>query len=190
MSSREVYVGFIPVRAIRICTQANWVGNSTRPPNMRSSCGIRFGKAGQEFGIAAVGGGAFESLRIEKGYRFWGSDIHAEYNPYEAGLGFAVRLNKGAFIGREALQKIKAEGITRKLVCLTFDDPHVIVMGKEPILAGDRVLGYVTSANFGYTVGKSIAYGYVPMEFAARDSSQDRFFGDNVRRDRESRPAV
>ena len=125
--------------------------------------------AGQEFGIAAVGGGAFESLRIEKGYRFWGSDIHAEYNPYEAGLGFAVKLNKGDFIGRDALQKIKSKGITRKLVAMTFDDPQVIVMGKEPIVdfaSPDKVLGYVTSANFGYTVGKSIAYGYVPIENA------------------------
>jgi glycine cleavage system aminomethyltransferase T len=123
-------------------------------------------EAGQEYGIAAVGGGAFESLRVEKGYRFWGSDIHAEYNPFEAGLGFAVRLNKGDFIGREALAKIKADVITRKLVCMTMNDPRVALMGKEPILEGDRVLGYVTSANFGYTVGKSIAYGYLPMKLA------------------------
>ena len=71
-----------------------------------------------------------------------------------------------SFIGRDALQKIKTDGITRKLVAMTFDDPQVIVMGKEPIIDGDKVLGYVTSANFGYTVGKSIAYGYVPIEYA------------------------
>jgi glycine cleavage system aminomethyltransferase T len=117
-----------------------------------------------------MGGGAFDSLRLEKGYRLWGADIHSEYNPYEAGIGFAVRLAKGDFIGRSALLQVKEQGIRRKLCCLTFDDPSVTVMGKEPIYDGSRVLGFVTSANHGYTVGKSIAYGYLPMDHTAPGS--------------------
>lgn len=166
VTSKEAYIGYVPVRAIRI-SYAGELGWELYTP---TECALKLWDtlwdAGQQSGITAVGGGAFESLRIEKGYRFWGADIHAEYNPYEAGLGFAVKLDKGDFIGRDALAKSKASNVKRKLVCMTFDDPQVIVMGKEPIMDGDKVLGYVTSANFGYTVGKSIAYGYVPIEYA------------------------
>ncbi|TAH53511.1 MAG: FAD-dependent oxidoreductase [Chloroflexota bacterium] len=169
VTSKEAFIGYVPVRAIRISYAGELGWELYTPTEYALKLWDTIWDAGQQFGIAAVGGGAFESLRIEKGYRFWGSDIHAEYNPYEAGLGFAVKLNKGDFIGRDALQKIKSKGITRKLVAMTFDDPQVIVMGKEPIVdfaSPDKVLGYVTSANFGYTVGKSIAYGYVPIEYA------------------------
>ncbi len=169
VTSKEAFIGYVPVRAIRISYAGELGWELYTPTEYALKLWDTIWDAGQEFGIAAVGGGAFESLRIEKGYRFWGSDIHAEYNPYEAGLGFAVKLNKGDFIGRDALQKIKGDGITRKLVAMTFDDPQMIVMGKEPIVdfaSPDKVLGYVTSANFGYTVGKSIAYGYVPIEYA------------------------
>jgi glycine cleavage system aminomethyltransferase T len=92
----------------------------------------------------------------------------SNYGPYRAGLGFAVRLDKGDFLGRDALERIKAEGITCKLCCLMLDDPSKVVLGKEPILDGDQVLGYVTSANYGYTVGQSIAYGYLPVAYAER----------------------
>jgi len=135
-------------------------------------------KAGQQFDVIAAGGGAFDSLRLEKGYRLWGVDVHSEYNPYEAGVGFAVRLEKGSFLGRSPLERCKAEGPSRRLCCLTLDDPDVVVMGKEPLLSGDRVLGHVTSANFGYTVGQSIAYGYLPSDHAVNGSKVDvRFFG-------------
>src|SRR5262245_9639309 len=123
--------------------------------------------AGHPFGLIAAGGGAFDSLRLEKGYRLWGVDIHSEYNPYEAGLGFAVRLDKGDFLGRSALERCKSQGLTRRLCCLTLDDPTVVVMGKEPIFDGDRVLGHVTSANYGYSVTQSIAYGYLPVGHTA-----------------------
>ncbi len=166
VTSKEAYIGYVPVRAIRISYAGELGWELYTPTEYALKLWDTLWDAGQPFGIAAIGGGAFESLRVEKGYRFWGADIHAEYNPYEAGLGFAVRLNKNDFIGRDALVKIKASNVKRKLVCMTLDDSQVIVMGKEPILDDDKVLGYVTSANFGYTVGKSIAYGYVPIEYA------------------------
>jgi len=124
-------------------------------------------EAGRAHGVVAVGTGAFDSLRLEKGYRLWGVDIHTEYHPYEAGLGFAVKLGKGDFLGRDALLRAKAKGIARKLCCLTLNDPRAVVMGKEPITDGRRTLGYVTSANYGYTVGAAIAYGYLPLGHAA-----------------------
>jgi glycine cleavage system aminomethyltransferase T len=126
-------------------------------------------EAGREHGIVAAGGGAFDSLRLEKGYRLWGQDLDTEHDPFEAGLGFAVRLEKGEFQGRAALERRLADGTGRRLACLTLDDPAHVVLGKEPIVepGTGRVLGYVTSAGYGYSVGKAIAYGYLPTELAA-----------------------
>src|SRR5260370_7443267 len=91
-------------------------------------------EAGQPMGMLAAGYRAIDSLRLEKGYRYWSADIHSEYNPYEAGLGFAVKLQKGDFIGRAALERIKAQGVTRKLCCLVLDDPTAGRLGGEPLL--------------------------------------------------------
>jgi dimethylglycine oxidase len=112
----------------------------------------------------ACGGAAYDSLRLEKGYRLWGQDIDEEHDPYESGLGWAVRLSKDAdFIGREAAAEIKERGVTRKLCCLVTDDPSVVLVGKEPLLDGSTPVGYVTSAAYGATLGESILYGYLPL---------------------------
>jgi len=135
--------------------------------------------AGREHGIVAAGGGAFDSLRLEKGYRLWGQDIHTEHDPFEAGLGFAVRMDKGEFQGRSALEAIGERGPACKLACMTFDDPTTVVMGKEPIWSGDRVVSYVTSASYGYSVGRGIVYGYLPVELASEGTSVDvEYFGE------------
>ncbi len=138
--------------------------------------------AGQPHGLIAAGGGAFNSLRLEKGYRLWGADIHTEYNPFEAGLGWAVRLNKGDFLGREALLRSSERVPARRLCCLTLDEPGAVVLGKEPIVGDGRVLGYVTSADYGYCVGKHIAYGYLPAEFASVGQPVEIvYFGHGIR---------
>ena len=182
MTAQRLTIGYVPALAIRI-SYAGELGWEIYAP---SEYGLKLWdtlwNAGQEFGITPIGGGAFDSLRLEKGYRLWGVDIHGEYNPYEAGIGFAVRLNKGDFIGRAALERVKTQGITRKLCALTFDDPSCIVLGKEPILDGERVLGCVTSANFGYSIGKSIAYGYLPLSHARTGTPiQVYYFGERLR---------
>src|SRR6185437_14185029 len=89
---------------------------------------------------------------------------------------------KGDFIGRAALERIRAEGVRRKLCCITLDDPAVVVMGKEPIYdaGGDQILGYVTSANYGYSVGKSIVYGYLPVEHAVEGAKVKVYFFGNL----------
>ncbi len=119
-------------------------------------------RKGQEFDAVAAGYRAIDSLRLEKGYRYWGADITSKDTPYEAGLGFAVKLDKGDFIGREALQSAKARGLERRLRCLTIDDPRATVIGGEPCFQGGEVIGYVTSGGYGYTVEKSIAFAYLP----------------------------
>jgi len=119
--------------------------------------------AGTPLGMVAGGYRAIDTMRLEKGYRVWSSDITPEDNPYEAGLGFAVRLNKGAdFIGKEALIKAKADGITRRLRPLLLDDPDAIALGGEPVRVNDQIAGRVTSGGYGYSVDRSIAYAYLP----------------------------
>ncbi|MBI3360723.1 MAG: aminomethyl transferase family protein [Chloroflexi bacterium] len=124
-------------------------------------------EAGQELGMVAAGYKAIDSLRLEKGYRYWSADITPDYTPFEAGLGFAVALNKPVdFIGKEALIRMKAGGVRQKLCCMTLANPTAITFGSEPIRAGGKVVGWVTSGGYGYTVAKSIAYGYLPIELA------------------------
>jgi dimethylglycine oxidase len=135
-------------------------------------------EAGAEHGIVAAGGGAFDSLRLEKGYRLWGQDISTEHDPIEAGLGFAVRWDKD-FQGREALERIRDHGPAQRLACMTLEDPDVVVMGKEPIWAADRVVSYVTSAAYGYSVGRCIVYGYLPVDLATQETPVEvEYFGE------------
>ena len=134
--------------------------------NMANNYGTLW-NAGKPFGMMAGGYKAIDSLRIEKGYRYWSADITPDYTPYEAGLGFAVSLNKKSdFIGKAALEKMKVEGVKQKLCCLTLDDANTITFGNEPIRDGEKVVGWVTSGGYGYSINKSIAYTYLPIELA------------------------
>jgi glycine cleavage system aminomethyltransferase T/glycine/D-amino acid oxidase-like deaminating enzyme len=135
-------------------------------------------EAGRTHGIVAAGGGAFDSLRLEKGYRLWGQDLNAEHDPIEAGLGFAVRWDKD-FQGKAALEAIRERGAARRLTCMTLDDPADVVMGKEPIRADDRVVSYVTSAAYGYSIGRCIVYGYLPSVLAVEGTAVEiEYFGE------------
>jgi dimethylglycine oxidase len=176
LTVQSLHVGHVPTLAVRISYVGELGWELYAPTEYGLHLWDTLWRAGQPLGIIAAGGGAFDSLRLEKGYRLWGNEIHTEYNPYEAGLGFAVKLKKGEFLGRSALERVKSEGIKRKLCCIAFDDPSVVVMGKEPILQKDRVLGYVTSANYGYTVRQSIIYGYLPTEQAQVGTPVEVYF--------------
>ncbi|MER3438730.1 MAG: sarcosine dehydrogenase, partial [Chloroflexota bacterium] len=137
-AARQIFAGEVPVTALRVSYVGELGWELYAPAEYGGRLWDLLWQAGQPHGIIAAGRAAFDALRIEKGYRLWGTDMHTEYNPYEAGLGFAVKLNKGEFIGREALLRAK-ERVTRRLCCLVLDDPDVVVMGKEPALSGDRV---------------------------------------------------
>ena len=181
MTAKPVTIGEVPSLALRI----SYVGELGWEVYAPTELGLRLWDtlwdAGLPLGVVAAGGGAFDSLRLEKGYRLWGNDIHTEYNPYEAGIGFAVRMRKGDFLGRDALREVRAQGPTRKLCCMTLDDPDAVVMGKEPILDGDRVLGYATSASYGHSIGRGIVYGYLPVSHAEVGTSVDvRYFGERL----------
>ncbi len=124
--------------------------------------------AGAEFGIGMVGMRAMESLRIEKSYRMWGSDLTRDYTPFEAGLDRFVRMNKGEFIGKKALARQLAAGVPHRFVTLevhgvTDADP----LGNEPLFAGGRLVGRATAGYYGHVLGKSLALAYVETARAA-----------------------
>jgi 4-methylaminobutanoate oxidase (formaldehyde-forming) len=129
-------------------------------------------------GVTPGGYRAIESLRLEKGYRAWATDLTAETSPLEAGLGFAVKMDKGDFIGREALD---GAGPEQKLVCIVLADPRAVALGSEPVRSGDEIVGRVTSGGYGYAVEASIAYAYVPVAQAAPGTKVSiDIFGDWV----------
>lgn len=119
-------------------------------------------EAGAEHRIRPVGYRALESLRLEKGYLAWSSDLTPNDSPFEAGLGWAVKLKKNTdFVGRAAAEAASAAVPPKRMTCFTLDDPEVVLLGRETILRNGEFAGYLTSGGFGYTVGKPIGYGYV-----------------------------
>ena len=152
----------------------------------------RLWEAGRGHGLIAAGGGAFDSLRLEKGYRLWGQDINTEHDPLEAGLGFAVHWDKD-FQGREALEAIRdAGGPAQRLACMTFDDPGVVVMGKEPIWHDGRVveLRDVARPTATRSAGAS-STATCPTALAADGTAVEvEYFGRRLRGDRDRRSTV
>jgi glycine cleavage system aminomethyltransferase T/glycine/D-amino acid oxidase-like deaminating enzyme len=165
MRARELAVGPVPCLALRV----TYVGELGWELYCRTEFGLRLWdtiwEAGRARGLAAGGYKAIDSLRLEKGYRVWGSDISPEDTPFEAGLGFAVKVDKGDFIGRDAL--LAANEPIRRLACLVLDDPRSVALGSEPVRVNGVIVGRVTSGGYGYTVERSIAYAYIPVVSAA-----------------------
>jgi 4-methylaminobutanoate oxidase (formaldehyde-forming) len=167
MSQREIVVGDVPCLALRV-TYVGELGWELYPA---TEFGLRLWEvvleAGRPFGLVPAGYRAIDSLRLEKGYRAWGADITPEETPLEAGLRFAVRLDKGGFTGRDALQLIAVQGLRKRLSCLVLADPRSVALGNEPVFADENVVGRVTSGGVGYAIGKSIAFAYLPAELAS-----------------------
>jgi 4-methylaminobutanoate oxidase (formaldehyde-forming) len=160
MSARELDVAFAPVLALRI-TYLGELGYELHVPvEYALHLYEKLWAAGAEYGIANAGYRAINSLRLEKQYLVWGSDITPDYNCYEAGLGFCVAPDKGDFLARAALAEVKAKGPRVKLTWFNAP-PEVDMYGGEIVLAGDKVIGRVTSAGYGYTVGRNILCAYV-----------------------------
>ncbi|WP_055492962.1 FAD-dependent oxidoreductase [Streptomyces sp. TP-A0356] len=175
--AKETYLGHVPVTAMRL----SYVGELGWELYTTADLGLRLWdtlwEAGQEHGVIAAGRSAFNSLRLEKGYRSWGVDMTDEHDPYEAGVGFAVRMDKNGFVGQEALQGLPEA--TRRLTPLLLDDPAANVLGKEPVYVDGLPAGYVTSASYGYTLGRCIAYAWLPP-LATGTGVHIEYFGEKV----------
>jgi dimethylglycine oxidase len=173
--ARPIFIGTIPVLAVRM----SYVGEDGFELHASTEYGAALWdlvwSAGQEFGLTAAGGAAMDSLRLERGFRALSTDLRAEYTPFEAGLDFAVDRQRTNYIGASALAATEPR---HRLCCFVLDDEEAVFLGKEPILVDGRVAGYVSSANFGFTFGKPIAYGYLPTEASSQGSTVEiEYFG-------------
>lgn len=168
---REISVAGHAVRALRV-TYVGELGWELHIPI--AALGDVFDalmSAGAAENIRPVGYRAIESLRLEKGYRAWGSDITPNDTPAEAGLGWAVKMRSNTpFMGREALEATAGKPLTKRLAGFTLDDPEIVLAGRETILRNGETVGYLTSGGFGYTIGKNIGYGYVRCEAGVDDT--------------------
>ncbi|MGI9482142.1 MAG: GcvT family protein [Hyphomicrobiales bacterium] len=133
-------------------------------------------QAGAAHGISNAGYRAIDSCRLEKGYAYWSAEIGPDYSPFEAGLGFCLALEKGGFLGREALEKIASKPLARKL-CTFSVDGFAPFHGGEAILHKGHVIGLTTSAGYGHHLNCSIAFGYLPAEIAEEDEFEIEAFG-------------
>lgn len=177
--AKETYLGHVPVTAMRL----SYVGELGWELYTSADLGLRLWdtlwEAGEKHGVIAAGRSAFNSLRLEKGYRAWGVDMTDEHNPFEAGVGFAVRMDKDGFIGQEALQGLATAEPARRLTPLLLDDPAAVVLGKEPVFVDGAPAGYVTSASYGYTLGRCVAYAWLPA-LASGTGVHIEYFGEKV----------
>ena len=124
--------------------------------------------AGAAFGLRDAGYYAIDSLRLEKGYRAWARELSPDDTPFQAGLGWAVKLDKpGGFIGQQALIEAKAKPLARRLISVVLEDGEPLLWGGEALLRDGRPVGDLTSAGYGHTIGASVGLGYVRREDGA-----------------------
>jgi 4-methylaminobutanoate oxidase (formaldehyde-forming) len=179
MTAQDITVGDVPVRAQRVTFVGELGWELYASCEYAAALWDTLWDAGQDHGLVAGGYRAIESLRLEKGYRVWGTDLTSETTPYEAGLGFCVKLEKpGGFEGSDALARGRQQGLSgqqgssgqqgpsRRLRAILLDDPRAVVCGGEPVRIGQRVAGRVTSGGYGYSIEASIAYAYLAVEDA------------------------
>ncbi|HXO06383.1 MAG TPA: FAD-dependent oxidoreductase [Solirubrobacteraceae bacterium] len=171
MTMRELAVADVPVRALRVTFVGEHGWELYCPTEYGAGLWRTLWEAGREHGLVAAGYRAIDALRLEKGYRLWAADITSDETPFEAGLGFCVRTDK-SFLGSDALSPPE-----RRLRCVVLEDPRSVALGNEPVRIADRVCGRVTSGGYGYAVGRSIAYAYLPAEVEVGAEVEVDIFG-------------
>jgi glycine cleavage system aminomethyltransferase T/glycine/D-amino acid oxidase-like deaminating enzyme len=173
----ELRVKGIPVTAMRVSYAGEMGWELTAAFDDGLALWDALMASGERYGVIAAGAAALSSLRIEKGYRMWGADMTPEHTPAQAGLGFTVRTDDADFLGRDGLAA--RAPATQRLATLTVE-PDIVMTGGEPLFVAGQVAGYVTSAAYGPSVGRSIAYAWVPDGLEAGDAVMVRSFDREV----------
>lgn len=178
---RKTFISGIPVTAVCLSHvgELGWEIYTTADYGLRLWDVIW--RAGKRYGMIAAGREALNALRMEKGFLDCGTDLTTEQNPYEAGLDHLIDSSKGDFVGSEAVQRLRTRAPARRLRTLLVKDGQSVVLGKEPVYVDGKVGGYVTSAAYSYTVGKPIAYAYLPAELADGAEVEIEYFGLRVK---------
>ncbi|OSS44716.1 hypothetical protein B5807_10631 [Epicoccum nigrum] len=182
MSVRKQGMGGIPVTLFRksFVGEHGWEIQTT--PEFGQRLWDLLWQAGQPHGLVAAGRAAFNGLRLEKGIRFAGSDFSSEYNPYEAGITYAIQRDKKAdYVGKSALEAASRRTPTKRLRCLTVDDGRSMVLGKEPVFRDGKVAGYVTNAAFGYSVRKPIVFAWLPKDVNDGETIEIEYFSRKIK---------
>ncbi|MGD9543803.1 MAG: FAD-dependent oxidoreductase [Methylocystis sp.] len=162
MTAREIHLAGAPVLAIRVTYVGELGWELHTPVDFAATVYDALCEAGASLGLVDAGYRAIESLRLEKGYRAWGSDIGPDHTPPMAGLGFAVKMKSGVpFQGKDALVAAAAAPLPRLLAGFTLDDPDTVLLGRETIYRNGQRVGWLSSGGYGYSIGKPIGYGYV-----------------------------
>jgi len=182
---RDIQVGPASVRAARLSYVGELGWELYVPADLALALYDALFETGADLGIRDAGGFALTALRIEKGYRAWGHELSCEETPLEAGLGFATKLNTDLpFMGREALERQRGEGVAKRLVHFVLDDETAYPLGDEPILQNGAPVGQLTSAAFGHTLGRSVAMGYIRLNGrSAADAVAQGGFEIDIARD-------
>lgn len=167
LSVRRAFVGIAPAVVMSVSFSGELAYEIHVPNAQLYAAYLALRKAGQPHGLRLFGSYAVESMRLEKGYRHWKADLVTEFNPFESGLTRFVKMDKPAFIGKAALEKMVAAGPRRAFVSMVIDATHATAHGGDSILAGGRVVGSITSVAWGHRVRKNIAMGFVEPAFAA-----------------------
>lgn len=165
LSVRQAFVGIAPAVIMSVSFSGEEAFEIHLPNNQLYAGYIALRRAGQSHGLRLFGSRAVESMRMEKGYLHWKADLLTEFNPEETGLDRFLDMQKD-FIGKSALVKMKTDGPRKKLVSLQIDCSHAPSHSGASIKKGEDVIGTVTSAAWGYRVGKNLAYGFVDPEMS------------------------
>ena len=166
LTAQEIVAGDAPCLAARVTYVGELGWELYLGVEFAASLWDALVEAGRPHGLVPAGYRAIDSLRLEKGYRAWGSDITPEDTPLEAGLGFAIAAGGKDFLGREAIERQRDEGVRRALRSLVLSDPRAMCLGNEPVFSDDEVVARVTSGGIGYALGASLALAYLPVDLA------------------------
>ena len=162
---QKIKLGHLEINAIRITYMGELGWELHFPISQAKEVYDKLMNYGKKFGLINAGYRCIESCRLEKGYRAWGSDIGPDHTPLEAGLGWATKLNGDIdFIGKKSLLEQKKNGLKKIFAGFTCDDPDQILLGRETIFRDGKQVGWLSSGGYGYTIGKSIGYGYIRSE--------------------------
>jgi 4-methylaminobutanoate oxidase (formaldehyde-forming) len=180
LTARRIDVGTAPCLALRVTYVGELGWELYTPVEFGANLFEEVLDAGRDHGVVPAGYRAIDSLRVEKGYLAWGADITPEEDPFQAGLGFAVAMEK-EFLGREAVEARRGRSDLPRLACLVLNDARSMVLGNEPVFHGGDVVARVTSGGIGYAVERSIAFAYLPPPLTEPGTRlETEVFGERV----------
>ena len=166
LSVRECFIGFAPATVMSVSFSGELAYEIHVPNASLYAAYLAIREAGKPFNLSLFGARAVESMRMEKGFFHWKADLLTEFDPFETGLDRFVKLSKGDFVGKSALEALAARGAARKMVTLHVDTARAPAPGGASLMLGGKVVGTITSGDWGHRVGMNLAYAFVDTDQA------------------------